>query len=109
MITSTVPLWVSLALAFLFPGDVILLLVFSIVLLSSLPWEHLTLHCDVHAAVLGHQEVLDLPGHTAISQHENDPVGTHHESTEREKKETNTVTVHSSALQQTAKAKLTLV
>lgn len=82
MITSTIALRLSLALAFLFPSDVILLLVFSVILLSSLPWEHLTLHGDVHAAFLGYQEVFDLPGHTAISQHENDPVGSHHESIE---------------------------
>lgn len=104
MITSTVPLWASLALAFLFPSDVILLLVFSIILLSSLPWEHLTLHCDIQAAFLGHQEVFDLPGRAAVSQHEDDPVGTHHESTEWEKEETNIVSMRSSASQQTTKA-----
>lgn len=90
MAPSTVPLWLSLALAFafLFPAGVILLLVFSLILLRSLAREHLALHRHIHAALLGHQEVLDLPGHAAISQHENDPVGTHHESTEWEKKET---------------------
>lgn len=89
MVTSTVALRVTLflALAFLFPSNVILLLVFSIILLGSLSREHLTLHCDIRAAFLGHQEVFDLPGHAAVPQHENDPVGTHHESTEGKKKQ----------------------
>lgn len=90
----------ALTLTLLFP-NVILLLVFIVVLLCSLPREHLTLHRDVHAAFLGHQEVFDLPGHAAVPQHENDPVGTHHEPTgERNKKKD--VTKHGSALQQTA-------
>lgn len=87
MTASTVPVRLSLALAFLFP-DSVLLFVFSIILLGSLAWEHLALHCDIHTALLGHQEVFDLPGHAAISQHENNPVGTHHESTGWQKKET---------------------
>lgn len=80
---GTVPLQVgllafSLPLALLLGIDLILLLVFD-VLLGSLPGEHLSLHCDVHAAFLGHKEIFDLPGHTAIPQHEDDPVGAHHE------------------------------
>lgn len=68
-----------LLLALLLAIDFILLLVFGIVLLARLPREHLSLHRDVHAAILGHEEVFDLPGQTAVPQHEDHPVRAHHE------------------------------
>ncbi len=79
---------VRLLLALLLGVDCIRLLVFGVVLVSSLPGEHLSLHGDVHAAFLGHEEVFDLPGKTAVPQHEDHSVGAHHKPAEGQVDET---------------------
>lgn len=68
-----------LLLALLLSVHFIGLLVFAVVLFARLPGEHLSLHGDVCAALLGDQEVFHLPGVAAVPQHEDHPVGAHHE------------------------------
>lgn len=53
------------------------LFIFVVVLLGCPPREHLPFHRDVHATLLGHKEIFHLPGHAAVAQHEDDPVGAH--------------------------------
>ncbi len=69
----------SLLLALFLGINFVLLLRFSAVLLGSLTGKHLPFHSDVHAAFLGHKEIFDLPGHTAVPQHEDHPVGAYDE------------------------------
>lgn len=93
-VAGTVPfdVWLPavslLILCALLGVDVILLLLFCVILLGAFPREHLSLHGDVRTVFLGYEEVFDLPGQTAIPQHEDHPVGAHNEPAVRQRHHT---------------------